>query len=142
MSLTTLKTKKGFTLIELMIVVAIVSLLAMFAYPAYDSSMKKARRADAKSALMGLAQAMERHFTASNTYENAAAGGTNTGAPAIYPTEAPIDGGTKFYDLRITAADGSSFTVEAQPKGGQANDGTLALDSTGAKRWKGNAGWD
>lgn len=129
---------KGFTLMELMIVVAIVAIIAAIAYPSYQNSARKARRADAQGALQGLAQAMERHFTANNTYEAAADGGGDTGAPAIYPTQAPLDGGTKFYDLTIEDADTDSFTVRATPINGQDGDGLLELDSTGAKRWDAN----
>ncbi|WP_268890665.1 type IV pilin protein [Marinobacter nauticus] len=131
-----LKTKQsGFTLIELMIVVAIVGIIAAIAYPSYTEYTERARRTDAQGALMGLASALERHYATNNTYAGAASGGSDTGAPAIYPDEAPIDGGQKYYDLTIQSADGASFTVRATPKGGQAGDGILELDSTGARRW-------
>lgn len=133
---------KGFTLVELVIVVGIIALLAAIALPSYNSSVAKTRRADAKSALMGFAQAMERHFTVKNTYAGAASGGGDTGSPAIFPTESPIEGSTKFYDLTIVSADVNGFTLRATPKGGQSTDGNLEIDNTGAKRWKGNAGWD
>jgi type IV pilus assembly protein PilE len=128
---------KGFTLIELMIVVAIIGILAAIAYPSYQDSVRKSRRADAKAALLGFSNAMERRFTLMNTYRGAAAGGADTGAPApaIYPAEAPIDSGTKYYDLTINAANASSFTLWATPKGAQASDpcGTLTLAHTGVK---------
>lgn len=129
---------KGFTLMELMIVVAIIAVIATIGYPSYQESVRKARRADARGALEGFAQAMERHFTANNTYMAAASGGGNTGAPAIYPTEAPLDGGTKFYNLTIQAATATTFTLRATPKNGQAGDGMLELDNTGARRWDAN----
>jgi type IV pilus assembly protein PilE len=53
---------KGFTLIEVMIVVAIVGILAAVAYPSYQDHVRKSRRAEAQSALMGLAAAMERQL--------------------------------------------------------------------------------
>lgn len=129
---------RGFTLMELMIVVAIVAIIAAIGYPSYQSSVRKAHRADGKGALEGFAQAMERHFTANNTYLGAATGGGDTGAPAIYPTEAPLDGGTKYYNLTIQAATATSFTVRATPKNSQAGDGLLELDNTGARRWDAN----
>jgi type IV pilus assembly protein PilE len=138
-----IRRSNGFTLIELMIVVAIVGILAMVAYPSYDSSIKKTRRADAQGALQGLAQAMERHFTSNNTYLGAATGGGNTGAPGIFPSESPLDGSTKFYNLTISAATATTFTLRAAPKGGQAGDGNMELDNTGAKRWdSGDDGFD
>ncbi|MFI3186333.1 MAG: prepilin-type N-terminal cleavage/methylation domain-containing protein, partial [Methylococcaceae bacterium] len=57
------QSQAGFTLIELMVTVAIVGILAAIAYPSYQDSVRKSRRADASGALLGLANAMERHFT-------------------------------------------------------------------------------
>ena len=131
---------KGFTLIELMIVVAVISILAAIAYPSYQNSVKKERRGDAKGALEGLAQAMERHFTANNTYLAAATAGGNTGAPSIYPTQAPIDGNTKFYNLTIQASTATTFTLRATPINGQSGDGMLEIDNTGARRWDADNG--
>jgi len=132
-----LKTK-GFTLIELMIVVAIIGILATIAYPSYQEQVKSSRRADAKGALAGLASAMERHSTANNTYLGAGTTGGNTGAPTIFPDEAPLDGSTKFYDLTIQAASATTYTLRATPKNGQVGDGYLELLSTGQKRWDTN----
>jgi len=135
-----MKKQLGFTLIELMIVVVIITILASVAWPSYQGHVKSTRRADAQGALMGLAQAMEKHFTQNGSYKAAADGG-DTGAPGIFATEAPLDGGTKFYNLRITAADDTSYTLQAQPKNGQAGDGNIQLKSSGEKAWdRGNDG--
>ncbi len=64
----------GFTLIELMIVVAIIGILAAIAYPSYQEQVQKSRRADCQGALTGLASAMERFFTVNTTYAGAAVG--------------------------------------------------------------------
>lgn len=128
---------RGFTLIELMIVVAIIGIIAAIAYPSYVGYTERARRTDAQGALLGLANAMERHYTANNSYAGAGTGG-DTGAPSIYPDEAPIDSAVKYYDLTISAADASSYTLRATPKNAQSGDGFLELTSQGIKRWDKN----
>lgn len=116
----------GFTLIEVMIVVAIVAILAAIAYPAYTDQMRKTRRADAKAALMELSQGAERFYTQNGTYD---------GYDAVMPyAESPRDSGTKFYDLNFNPND-QSFTLSAAPKNGQEDDpcGTLTINQIGAK---------
>lgn len=132
----------GFSLIELMIALAIVAILAGIAWPSYQEQVRTSRRADAQGALMGLAQAMERHLTSSGTYEGAAVldgNAANLGAPRIFPDQAPISGGTKFYNLRIVEPTTATlYTLQAQPIGSQAGDGALQLDSIGHKFWDRN----
>lgn len=130
----------GFTLIEIMIVVVIISILAMIVYPNYTEFVHKARRADCQGALVGLGGAMERHFTANNSYLGAAAGGANSGAPAIFPSECPLDGNSKYYDLRIAVntSTPTSYILSAIPKGAQNlpepdRCGTFTLTNTGIR---------
>jgi type IV pilus assembly protein PilE len=134
-----MNTQKAFTLLELMITVAIVGILATVAYPTYRDSVMKSRRADAQGALMGFANAMERYFTENNTYQGAGPAGADTGAPTIFSATSPVDGGTAYYNLTISAANASSYTLSAAPTGVQSTDicGTLTLTNTGAKGFTG-----
>lgn len=107
----------GFTLIEVIIVVAILAILATIAVPSYMESVRKSKRADAQGALLGLAGSMERYFTENNSYCSAAqqAGGadvgtcpaaddaatSDTGLPAFFGSTVPLDGGEAYYNLTI-----------------------------------------
>jgi type IV pilus assembly protein PilE len=129
----TLNTQNAFTLIELMITVAIVGILASIAYPSYQGSVMKSRRADATGALLGLANAMERHFTETNSYLGAA---DINGVPTIFSATSPVDGGTPYYNLTVDpATTASSYTLNAAPTNAQSNDKclTLTLTNTGIK---------
>lgn len=120
------KRASGFTLIEVMIVVAIVAILASIAYPAYTDQVRKTRRADAKASLMELSQGAERFYTQNGTYD---------GYEAVLPyDESPRDSGTKFYNLAFNP-NGQTFALSAAPKNGQEDDpcGTLTINQIGTK---------
>ena len=132
--------QQGFTLIELMITVAIVGILAAVTYPSYQNSVMKSHRADAKSALLELASYMERHATESGCYldpgaDNQCETGDET-IPVLPFTVTPKTG-TAYYDLVLFPVDATSFTLSANPIAGtsQANDdcGSLTLTNTGVK---------
>lgn len=136
---------RGFTLIELMIVVAVVGILAAIAYPSYIDSIRKSRRADAKSALLDATQRQERFFTENNQYTaTIGAGGLNflvDGDGNVYTTD-------RYYTLAITNAAAnaagriSTFTITATPVAGttQEKDATcpsFSLNHLGVKCVKG-----
>ncbi|WP_444936702.1 type IV pilin protein [Microbulbifer sp. JMSA004] len=130
-----MKNYSGFTLIELMVVVAIIGIIAGLAWPAYQNHIVTSQRADAQGVLMSMAQAMEQHFTQNGSYTGAADGGADTGSPSIFSTEAPLDSSNKTYDLTIESADDSSYTIRATPKNAQAGDGVIELRSSGVRAW-------
>lgn len=109
--------QNGFTLMELMITVAIVGILAAIALPSYQDSVRKSRRADVKGVMLGLANALERRFTETNSY---------AGVAGIAGT---------YYTVTVTIPNAISYTLTATPAGDQASDtcGTLTLTQTGAK---------
>ncbi|MCI0652876.1 MAG: type IV pilin protein [Methylococcaceae bacterium] len=139
--------KKGFSLIELLVVIVIVSILAGIGYPSYQNSIRRSRRALAQADLLAFANAMERRFSLVNTYQGAAAGGANTGIPdpAIFQSTSPTTGGDAYYNLSIAQApDPVHYTLQAVPipSTSQASDGTLTLDEAGVRTWNGQPGWD
>ncbi len=130
-----MKKQHGFSLLELMIVLAIIGIIASFAYPSYQEQVRSARRADCSGALVGLGSAMERFFTLNSTYLGAGTTGGNTGAPTIYAASCPVDGGTQTYALTIQAVTASTYTIQAAPAGLQAGDkcGSFRFTNTGLK---------
>ena len=133
--------QRGYNLVELMIVVAIIGIIAAIAYPSYTESVRKSRRAECAGGLTSLGSAMERYYSVNNTYEGAADGGKDTGDPEVFTPTCPVDGGTATYDLTISAATASTYTVQAAPTGAQTKDkcGTLTLNNRGGKGISGAA---
>lgn len=118
-------TQRGFTLIELMITVAIVAILASIAYPTYRDAMVKNRRASAKSLLADVAQRQQLFLMDNRAY---------AGSVADLKVPVPTDV-SPYYDLTITAAATTppSFTATATAKGAQLSDGPLTITHDGTK---------
>lgn len=123
---------QGFTLIELMIVVAVIGIIAAIAFPSYNAQMTKTRRADAKTCLVDAAQRQEDFFYRGNTYSTTltdlgyAAGTVNCGDDANYTLTAAAGG----------SGIGSSYILTATRANAQAGDalcGNFTLSSTGVK---------
>ena len=133
----------GFTLIELMIVVAVIGILSAIAYPSYTEHIKRGRRNDAKGALVETAQWLERNYTQTNTY-NLDGAGTAIVTASLPIQQSPKDSTPKVYQITFGAVASSSYTVQAAPitGTGQAGDkcGTLTLDNTGARAISGGTG--
>lgn len=116
---------QGFSLIEVMIVVAIIGIIAAIAFPSYREHVIKGRRAGGTACLMQAAQQMERFYTTQLTYE---------GSPAAFACDSST---TPHYTVTRTAVDAKSYTLSAAPQGAQATQdtrcGTLTIDQTGAR---------
>ena len=118
---------KGFTLVELMIVVAIIGILAMVAYPAYTSAVKKANRADAIDSLLSLAGRMEEYYMNNDTYVGATVNAAGTGTVGSNKTSENL------YTMSITSATAFAYTLTATPKTADPECGNLILNSLGQK---------
>lgn len=135
----------GFSLVELLVVLAIVTILASVAYPSYQGFIKQGYRASAQADLIALAAMLEKFKAGSYSYSGAAESGADTGTPTIYMSYSPSDepSANKQYDLIIAtvASDGSSYSLKANPVSGSlmAADGALWYFSDGRKAWDSNA---
>ena len=115
------KNNSGFSLIELMIVVAILGILAGIAYPSYTQHVKKAKRADAMESLLVLEKRMVEYLDINDTYVGAA--DTLSGTMST-------DG---LYTLTITGETAFAYTLTATPVDADVECGNLIFDSLGQK---------
>jgi type IV pilus assembly protein PilE len=123
--------QRGFTLLELMIVVLIIAVLAGIAIPAYQNYITRATRTKATRALMDLAGREERYYYSNNRY---AATLSSVGYNSPY-----VDSNTdsRYYKVSIPAASATSYTLQADPEDVQLTKdtqcGTLTLNRAGVK---------
>ncbi len=124
---------KGFTLIELMLVVAVVGILAAIAYPSYQAQVQKSRRADGLTTLMQIMQSQERFYTVNNRYT------VSLGADLNYAADANEDVLSEegYYLVAAAACAGTTIAncviLTANARGSQTVDGNLTLNSRGQK---------
>jgi len=133
--------QNGITLIELMVVIAIIGILTTIVYPNYKSSVVKTNRAQAKVALEGLAGAMERYYSENNSYTGA--NFSSAGGSIPLSNKVPRDGTSNYYVLTIVSAATQTYSLKATAQSGspQAGDGDLTLSHTGAKKWGTQNSW-
>lgn len=125
------RVQKGFTLVELMIVVAVIGILAAIAYPSYRDFVRRGNRSDAKAVLLRAAQSLERRFTETNSYA-----GATIGAGALTDVWGSTTSPEGFYTISLPTLTANTFTLQAVATGTQVDDTTCAtmqLAHTGAK---------
>ena len=117
------KRLRGLTLIELMVVVAIIAILATIAYPLYSEQTQKSRRADGRAALLELASAQQRFYTANGRY-------------AISPTSVNVDTSSERGYYAISTTGGATFTATATARNEQSGDAdctSMTITNAGVK---------
>jgi len=130
---------RGFTLIELMVVVAVIGILAAIAYPSYAEYVRRSQRAEMQRVMMDANQFLKRYYGAQDTYVGATLGALNRS-----PTS-----GTLAYDIQlieggnpvVTATQATTYTLRATRAGVMAGDrcGDLSMDQNGTRTISNNA---
>ena len=109
---------EGFTLIELMVTVAVVAILGTIAMTSYTSQIQKSRRTDARSAVMDLAGREEKLFSTTNAYSAVPSDLGYGPVGAVFP----IAVGSGYYQVSVAVPTPVSYVITATPIGSQAND--------------------
>jgi len=129
-----MRRKQGFTLMEVLIVVAIIGILAAIAIPSYSYHVRKGHRASAQSYMTDIATKQAQYLLDARTYASSVADLGLTEPPSVTP----------YYTITISASSPPpAFMIRATPKAGtaQESDGELTLTHTGAKTRAGASGW-
>ena len=114
----------GITLVELMVVVVMVSILMSIAVPSYRNYILKANRVDAKTSLLRLASAQEKHYLQNNTYTGNLTGATTDAPPGLAMDDIST---YQHFTIAIIEADATGFTATATAREGQIADEECTL---------------
>jgi type IV pilus assembly protein PilE len=135
---------KGFTLIELMVVVTIVAILLGVALPSYQAHVLKTKRNIAEGAMLEIMGAQEQFFVNNRQYTTSLANIGWSSNPGYIDGEGEeVAAAGASYEISLVSATTRAYTVQAVPKGAQAKDtgcGTLKITSVGVKTVSGSDG--
>jgi len=138
---------KGFTLVEMLVVVAVISILASLAYPSYTDYLRKSRRIDAYTAIQQVAAAQERFYASRRQYASFADPFNSTGAmqspDGFYTVAVVADNVARSYEITATpvstkaqSSDSKCKTISLSSNGHKSSTGTLDDLSRGIECWR------